>query len=567
MKWWQSAVFYQIYPRSFADGNGDGIGDFAGMIQKLDYLQSLGIDAVWLSPHFPSPQADCGYDISDYTGVAPEYGSLDEFKQFLAGAHARGIRVILDLVLNHTSEEHPWFIESRSSRHNPRRDWYIWRDGKNGGPPNNWCSCFDGDAWELDLLTGQYYYHYFLKQQPDLNWRNPEVKQAMWDAVRFWLRLGVDGFRLDAIGTIYEPEDLPDHTSGYNLAQLRNLERLRATQQSQKELAVLWSKTFEKQVGQPGLHELMKELRSVLDEFPGDRMLVGEDEDIAYLGNGEDELDMVFNFPLMRLTPFAPDQVQKNQAQRLAALAPINGWPCNTLGNHDTGHFISQFPPEQAHALARLHTAAMLTLRGTPFIYNGDEIGMSNLLLERVEDLRDIIANWVYDTDIHLLHLTHQEALAHAATTTRDKGRTPQQWQNAPQAGFCPPEVKPWLPVNPNYALGVNVADQEQDPNSLLNFHRRLLRLRRATPALVDGAQAAIRPASPATLAFLRQNSQQTVLVLLHFKNSRRKFDWKAAAGSQFSQGRLLFSLSGQPLKPVALVLEPFDIAVIELLP
>ena len=565
MKWWQSAVFYQIYPRSFADGNGDGIGDFTGMIQKLDYLKDLGIDAVWLSPHFPSPLLDCGYDVSDYTGVAPEYGTLEDFKAFLAGAHARGIRVILDLVLNHTSDQHPWFIESRSSRTNPKRDWYVWRDGKNGGPPNNWCSCFDGDAWEFDAQTGQYYYHYFLKQQPDLNWRNPAVKQAMFDAARFWLRLGVDGFRLDAIGTIFEPLDLPDHTSGYNLAQLRDLERRMHVPHNHKKIRGMWFKTFEKQVDQPGLHELMKDLRKVLDEFPGDRMLVGEDENIAYHGNGEDELDLVFNFPLMRLIPFSPPQVQKNQAERLAQLAKVNGWPCNTLGNHDSGHYLNVFDPLQAPALARLHTAAMLTLRGTPFIYDGDEIGMGHLTLEKVEDIRDVIANWVYDTDIHLLHLSPEEAMAHAARTTRDKGRTPMQWQNAPQAGFCPPNVKPWLPVNPNYAGGVNVADQEKDPASLLNFHRKLTHLRRATPALVSGEQVPVNPRSPDTLAFLRKNADQTVLVLLHFKNRPRTFNWRVAAGGAYSQGRILYSLSGQPLKKATLTLAPYDIVIIEL--
>ena len=519
LKWWQSAVFYQIYPRSFADGNGDGIGDFTGMFQKLDYLKELGVDAVWLSPHFPSPQADCGYDISDYTGVAPEYGTLDDFKQFLAGAHARGIRVILDLVLNHTSDQHPWFIESRSSRDNPKRDWYIWRDGKNGGPPNNWCSCFDGDAWEFDSNTSQYYYHYFLKQQPDLNFRNPQVKQAMFDAVRFWLRLGVDGFRLDAIGTIFEPLDLPDHTSGYNLSQLRQLEHRLHVTHTHPMIRSLWIKTFEHQVGQPGLHELMKELRTVLNEFPGDRMLVGEDEDIAYHGDGQDELDMVFNFPLVRLIPFSPPQVHKNQAERLSQLALVNGWPCNTLGNHDSGHYIHIFDPHQAQALARLHTAALLTLRGTPFIYNGDEIGMDHLILEKVEDIRDVIANWVYDNDLHELHLSPEEAMAHAAQTTRDKGRTPMQWQNAPQAGFCPPEIKPWLPVNSNYNNGINVAEQADDPNSLLSFHRQLIQLRRQIPALIDGDQVAVKPRSRDTLAFLRKNAAQTVLVLLHFKD------------------------------------------------
>jgi alpha-glucosidase len=230
LKWWQTAVFYQIYPRSFADGNGDGIGDLAGIINRLDYLRDLGVDAIWLSPHFPSPLFDCGYDVADYTGVAPEYGSLADFQDFLDGAHQRGIRVILDLVLNHTSHLHSWFLESRSSRHDPKRDWYIWRDGRGDGlPPNNWVSHFGGSAWELDPATGQYYYHFFFKEQPDLNWRNPQVKQAMFDAARFWLDRGVDGFRIDAIGTVFEHPDLPDHTSPLTLHEFQRLARTART--------------------------------------------------------------------------------------------------------------------------------------------------------------------------------------------------------------------------------------------------------------------------------------------------------------------------------------------------
>ena len=236
LKWWQSAVFYQIYPRSFADGNGDGIGDFKGMIEKLDYISDLGVDAVWLSPHFPSPNWDCGYDISDYTGVAPEYGSMEDFKTFLREAHARNIRVILDLVLNHTSDEHPWFLESKSSRDNPKTDWYIWVDT----PPNNWQSCFDGPAWTYAAERDQYYYHYFMKQQPDLNWHNPEVKKAMWDAVRFWLDLGVDGYRLDAIGTIYEDPELTPHKVPLDLTGLRHaVEMAKTPAQKKQRLEIL----------------------------------------------------------------------------------------------------------------------------------------------------------------------------------------------------------------------------------------------------------------------------------------------------------------------------------------
>src|SRR5215211_7982827 len=249
LKWWQSAVFYQIYPRSFADGNGDGIGDFKGITSKLDYLSSLGIDAIWLSPHFPSPNWDCGYDISDYANVAPEYGTLDDFKTFLREAHARNMRVLLDLVLNHTSDEHAWFVESKSSRDNPKADWYVWADA----PPNNWQSCFGGEAWTYAPERGQYYYHYFMKQQPDLNWHNPEVKKAMWNAARFWLDMGVDGFRLDALGTIYEDPNLTPHKVPLDLAGLRRAGELAKTPAEKKQVEQYWHDMFKNQWAQPGM--------------------------------------------------------------------------------------------------------------------------------------------------------------------------------------------------------------------------------------------------------------------------------------------------------------------------
>jgi alpha-glucosidase len=326
LNWWQQAVFYQIYPRSFADGNGDGIGDFAGIIAHLDYLRDLGVDALWLAPHYPSPFLDCGYDITDYTGVGPEYGTLEDFVRFLQAAHARRLRVIIDSVLNHTSDQHPWFAASRSRRDHPQRDWYIWRDpAPGGGPPNNWASIFGGSAWTYDEPTGQYYYHAFLPAQPDLNWRNPAVKAAIWDALRFWLDLGVDGFRLDAIATIFEHPALPDHTLPIAADEVVDANQLPAEQ---------YRELLRFQLKQPGLHELMQELRALVDRYPGERVLVGEEDDLAFHGAGDDELHLVFNFPLMQAERLTPAQIRANQALRLAALPP-GAWPCNTLGNHD----------------------------------------------------------------------------------------------------------------------------------------------------------------------------------------------------------------------------------------
>jgi len=573
LKWWQKAVFYQIYPRSFADGNGDGIGDLRGMIERLDYLADLGIGAIWLSPHYPSPQFDCGYDIADYTDVAPEYGTLADFREFLDGAHRRGLRVILDLVLNHTSHEHRWFIESSASRDNPKRDWYIWRDGKDGGPPNNWNSTFGGSAWEYDPRTDQYYYHFFFKQQPDLNWRNPEVKQAMWDAVRFWLDMGVDGFRLDAIGTIFERPDLPDHTATRTLVELVAAREVPTGPLDAADLAHEWGAMFGYQVEQPGMHELMQELRSIMDAYD-DRMLVGENEEIIYHGNGQNELHMVFNFPLMKTRQLTPAWIRANQQERLAELAKISpaAWPCNTLGNHDSPRVKSRYG-DGAHddELARLHLALLLTLRGTPFLYNGEEIGMTDFFLDDIAQFRDQVGIWAYHVVRDELKLPEAFARKRAAEATRDMGRTPLQWANAPNGGFSPAGVATWLPVNPNYAQGVNVADQDDDPHSLLNFYRRLLRLRRQTPALIAGDYTPLHTDAPDFLAFLRHvaagpesASPQTCLVVLNLSERGHtiRFDLKTQRARRLFASRARDATSDNLSQ---LDLGPFEIYIAEL--
>ncbi len=566
--WWQTAVFYQIYPRSFADGNGDGIGDFRGIIEKLDYLHDLGIDALWLSPHFPSPQADCGYDISDYTDVAPEYGTLADFRAFLDAAHHRGIRVILDLVLNHTSDQHRWFIESKSSRDNPKRDWYIWRDGRAAGPPNNWESSFGGSAWEYDAASGQYYYHHFLKEQPDLNWRNPEVKQAMWDAVRFWLELGVDGYRLDAIATIYEHPDLPDHTAGKTLLELAAAREVASGPLDAGALLAEWRALFAHQVQQPGVHELMQELRAVVDEFPN-RLLVGEDDDIAYHGHGDDELHMVFNFPLIQPARLTPAHIRANQAQRLTELAQVStaAWPCNTLGNHDSPRVKNRFG-DGVHddALARVHLALLLTLRGTPFLYNGEEIGMTDLLLTDPAQFRDLLGLWAYHAARDQLKWPADRALQRAAEAGRDKNRTPLQWANAPNGGFSPAGVTTWLPVNPNYTEGVNIADQRTDPGSLLNFYRQLLRLRKQTPALVAGCYVPLHGEATDYLAFLRQTDDQACLVVLNFSDQGQTLRFDLPAHGM----RPLFASgtdAGRANDLSQLVIGPYEVYIAELMP
>lgn len=565
LKWWQKAVFYQIYPRSFADGNADGIGDFKGLTGKLDYLKDLGVDALWLSPHFPSPNWDCGYDISDYCGVAPEYGSLDDFRRFLHEAHDRGLRVILDLVLNHTSDEHPWFRESKSSRDNPKADWYVWVDT----PPNNWQSCFDGDAWTYAPERGQYYYHYFMRQQPDLNWHNPQVVAAMWAAVRFWLDLGVDGYRLDAIGTIFEDQQLTPHSVPLDLAGLRNLSDLAKSPDEKTLVEAYWKDMFMNQLGQPGLHELMKQLRAILDEYPGERMLVGEDDDPEYMGDGADELNLVFNFPLMRSAgPLSPAWIRDNQKERLAALEKISAqaWPCNTLGNHDSSRVYSHFADGTHDAeRARLALATILTLKGTPFLYNGEEIGMTDYLISDPARLRDTMATWYYQRLIEDLKVDPAEAARRAAAMSRDRNRTPMQWSNTAHAGFSPLTAQPWLPVNPNYAAGINVRDQRADPLSLWQFYKRMLRMRKSNPALIEGDYQPVHETAEDYLAYLRTTASQAVLVVLSFSSKREVLNF---SNLPYRSAHTIFSSAGRSKteeNPSEIHLGAFEIFIAEM--
>jgi alpha-glucosidase len=565
-QWWQDAVFYQIYPRSFADSNGDGIGDIPGVIARLDYLQDLGVDAVWLSPHFPSPLVDCGYDVSDYTGVAPEYGTMEDFDRLLQGLHQRGMRLILDLVLNHTSDQHPWFLESRSSRNNPKRHWYVWRDGKADGPPNNWDSYFGGSAWELDEATGQYYYHFFFKQQPDLNWRNPEVRQAMYAAMRFWLDKGVDGFRLDAIGTIFEDPELSGTRAPVSQAEWYQLSRGENRGADEAWLAKLSLEMYRKQHDLPEIHALMRELRAVIDAYPG-RVLVGETDDLAYHGNGQDELHMVFNFPLMKSRRLTPTRIRANQQARLARL-PRGAWPCNTLGNHDVSRMMTHFGDGiHDNALARLNLALLMTLKGTPFLYNGEEIGMTDLILDDLDQFRDRIGNWAYQMEVELMHTQPAAAVAYAARASRDKNRTPFQWADLSNGGFSPAGVATWLPVNPTYREGVNLAEQAEDAGSLFHFYREMIRIRKVTPALVRGEYTPLKTQERDYLAFLRTSlpDRQSCLVVLNYADREHHVHLDIG----FERARLVFSSRVREKAEDGLshlVVMPFEVYIGELI-
>ncbi len=485
--WWQTGAIYQIYPRSFQDSNSDGIGDLAGISQRLDYLHSLNIEAVWLSPIYPSPMHDFGYDVADYNAINPMFGTMADFDQLLDGVHQRGMKLILDLVPNHTSDEHTWFRESRSNRDNPKRDWYIWRDpAPDGGPPNNWLSFFGGPAWTFDKHTGQYYLHQFVTQQPELNYRHPEVLPAMLDVMRFWLDKGVDGFRVDVIWLMMKDEllrDEPPNPEWDGVVPHNSLRHI-YTQ------------------GVEGIHDIIRQMRAVLDEYD-ERMMVGEiylqnEELMPYYGRflpdgTNDECHMPFNFQLID-TPWQA-QIVRQKVDDYEAALPDNAWPNWVLGNHDRHRLATRVGPEQA----RVATMLLLTLRGTPTCYYGDEIGMENV---------PIPPEFIQDPPAVL-----QPELA--PLIGRDPVRTPMQWDNSPNAGFAPAGVVTWLPVASDYARR-NVAQQESDPASMLNFFRTLTRLRQAEPALNRGAYAAVDTDIKDIFAY-RRTANTDFLVVLNF--------------------------------------------------
>ena len=474
--WWQRGIVYQVYPRSFQDSNGDGIGDLEGIRRRLDHLTRLGVDAVWISPFYPSPMADFGYDVSDYCDVDPVFGTLADFDRLIAAAHERGLKLILDYVPNHSSDRHPWFVESRSSRTNPKRDWYVWRDAAlDGGPPNNWLSEFGGSAWAWDAPTGQYYYHAYLKEQPDLNWRNPEVVRAMLDVLRFWFDRGVDGFRVDAIHHLIEDAQFRDNPPNPDwrpgMSPSRRLLRVHT-------------------MDQPEVHEAIVAMRRVADAY-ADRVLIGEawlpiDRLMAYYGVDLGGFHLPFNFHLIT-TAWTAEAVGALIDTYEAALPP-GGWPNWVLGNHDRSRVASRLGAAQARVAAML----LLTLRGTPTIYQGEELGMTDVAIPP-DQVRD-----PWEKNVPGLGLG------------RDPERTPMPWDASPNAGFT--EGAPWLPLGSDWRT-VNVAAQESDPRSMLSLYRALISLRRIEPALSVGAYAPVR-AEKDVLAYERRADRRVLIAL-----------------------------------------------------
>jgi alpha-glucosidase len=507
--WWQDAICYQIYPRSFADSNGDGIGDLPGIIDKLDYLQSLGVTALWLSPFFPSPNFDWGYDVADYTAVDPDYGTLADADRLIAEAHKRGLRAILDLVLNHTSDQHPWFQQAKSSRDNPYRDWYIWRDGApGGGPPNDWEAIFGGSAWQYDPATGQYFYHFFFPEQPDLNWRNQAVQEAMFDAVRFWLERGVDGFRLDAISCIYETDGFPDCGVDDSLAGMFLDQRRGMFEAGGWEA---FAQKVRHQLNHPDVHQLMQRLRQLVEGY-GERILLGETSEVVFYGNGRDEIHSVFDFPL--ISKLEAPLLRQTLAERLPTLPP-GAWESNTVGNHDRTRSYSYYGDGKHDELrARMALAMVMFLRGTPVFYYGEEIGMRDAPPPDIDQFQDGLGVWFY----HALRErgeTHSAAYQAAVDFCRDRCRTPMQWCNGPNAGFAPAGVATWLPVSGDHAMGVSVEDQQDDPDSMLSYFRQIVEVRQEHVALRRGETEVI-PNTGDVLAFWRRDPEQSLLVALN---------------------------------------------------
>ncbi|MFN2203959.1 MAG: alpha-glucosidase [Caldilineaceae bacterium] len=502
--WWRNAAIYQIYPRSFLDTNGDGIGDLAGVTARLDYVQELGFDAVWLSPFFASPQQDWGYDVSDYYAVAPEYGALRDVEELLAEAHRRGLRVLFDLVLNHTSDQHPWFQESQSSRHNAKRDWYIWRDGRGRRPPNNWKAMPGGSAWHYHEDTEQWYYAGFLPFQPDLNYRNPAVKAAMLDVVRYWLDKGVDGFRLDIFHAIFEDDRLRNNPFSWRYF----------PSDSEPGFFQQWVYNLHR----PETIAFARELRALVDSYSPDRLLLGEvfgDHDTVkrYLGEPPDGLHLIFLWDLLRFQPTA--RFFRDLLRRTEKLYPTPYVPTYVLGNHDRQRVLSRIGGDLR--LMKLLALIQFTARGVPVTYYGEEIGMveAHLPAKTAKDPLGRRYGWIPQIVLDALGIY----------VNRDGCRTPMQWNPEACAGFCSQEAVPWLPVSPGF-VSTNVEMQENQPGSLLQLYQDVLALRRANQALrVGDLRLLDGPECPDdVLAYARQAQDQRALVLLNFGKERRLF-------------------------------------------
>ena len=497
--WIKDLVIYQVYPRSFQDSNGDGIGDIPGIISRLDHLSDLGINALWLSPVYRSPNDDNGYDISDYQQIMQEFGTMEDWEQLCAECHQRNIKVIMDLVVNHSSDEHPWFEESKSSRDNDKSDYYIWRDPKNGKEPNNWASVFGGSAWEYVPQRGQYYYHLFSKKQPDLNWANPKLREEIFSMMEWWVKKGVDGFRVDAISYLDKPQDFPDspeppQPDGYSFS------------------ACLVN-------GRPGTHAYIREMNRRIFS-PYNVLTVGEvaapdtQELARYVATEREEFDMAIPFvaPVVEINTWSPKKLREDIAADYAALKE-NGWWARFFSNHDKPRQVSLYGNDKEYWEVSAKMLAMLlhSLPGTPFVYQGEEIGMTNMRFPTIEQYNDPDAKNTYHQQL-LAGATPEQALAEAQMVSRDNARTPMQWDSTKNAGFTSGE--PWLGINPNYTR-INVENQKNDPHSIYSCYKKLIALRKESPAMSKG-DLEILPVDSDTLFALKRTFQNEVLLSFH---------------------------------------------------
>lgn len=549
-RWWKEAVVYQIYPRSFMDSDGDGIGDLKGIIARLDHVRDLGVDVIWLSPHYDSPNVDNGYDIRDYRKVMPEFGDMADFDALLAGIKARGMRLIVDLVANHTSDQHAWFMESRKSRSNPYRDYYISHPGRDGGPPNDWVSFFSGSAWTRDAATGDYYLHLFAEQQPDLNWDNPAVRHAIHDIMRFWLDKGVDGFRMDVIPFISKDQTFPDYVEEHK------------------------TKPQHVHADGPRLHDYLQEMnREVLRHH--DIMTVGEafgvtlEQTPLLVDERRGELDMIFHFDAIRLDraeswrwrPWTLPELKAIYAAHDRAL-DVHCWHTVFLSSHDAPRLVSHFGDDEEpfrEASAKLLATMLLTLKGTPFIYQGDELGMTNHPFASIEQLDDIEARNVWRQDVLSGRASADEFMASLRKTSRDHSRTPMQWDDGPNAGFT--TGKPWFVVNPNHDR-INARQAVADPGSIYHHYARLIALRREALSLIYGDYADLDPEHPQIFAYTRRLGDEAHLVVLNF--SREEVAWRLPEG--MAAGELASSnFAGAAGGGIRLVLRPWEARIYRL--
>ncbi|MDZ5471713.1 alpha-glucosidase [Bacillus sp. 31A1R] len=509
--WWKEAIAYQIYPRSFQDSNGDGIGDLQGIIQRLDYLKDLGIDVIWICPMYKSPNDDNGYDISDYQDIMEDFGNMADFDELLSEVHKRGMKLIIDLVPNHTSDEHQWFIESRSSKDNPKRDWYIWRDGKEGKEPNNWESIFGGSAWEYDEKTDQYFLHVFSTRQPDLNWENPEVRRALYDMVNWWLDKGIDGFRIDAISHIKKRPGFPD---------MPNPE------------GKTYVSSFDMHMNQEGIHKFLKEFK---DETYSkyDAMTVGEangvsvDEAHLWVGEEEGKMDMVFQFEHLDLWGTDNKELDiiglKKVLTRWQKGLEKDGWNALFIENHDKPRVVStwgnddQYWKESATSMAAMY----FLMQGTPFIYQGQEIGMTNVQFESIDDYDDVAVKNMYRLKREE-GISHEEIMEIIWSTSRDNSRTPMQWSNELNAGFS--SGAPWMKVNPNYT-NINVEKQLKEEDSILSFYKKMIQLKKQNEIFTYGQYDLLLEDHPQIYAYTRTLGEDKVVVITNLNKESATFE------------------------------------------